>query len=80
MGPSLLLTHTGVVLFNWLEQARPDPVGDLTGDSPGAVISWGKSLWLCLSFLVCTVGGVMVPPVCDRGKALRVARHTGKDL
>ena len=30
-------------------------------DRPGAVLPWGTSLWLCLSFLVCTVGGALVP-------------------
>lgn len=32
------------------------PVG-----GPGAVFSWGKSLWLCLSFLAGTVGGALAP-------------------
>lgn len=30
-------------------------------DRPGAVLPWGTSLWLCLSFLICTVGGALVP-------------------
>lgn len=54
-GPLTSLAFAGVVSCNRPVEACPDPC-------PVAVISWGKSLGLCLSLLIPTVGGALLPP------------------
>ena len=68
--PSLGLTYTGV-LHDW-------PVSrGLTVGRPGAVLPWGGLTWLCLSFLVCPVGGALVPTSSVLETALSAAHWKG---